>query len=361
MKTLSIASMVIVWVALMSCSNQKQVDKAPVRPVKYTTVKLDGNEKTSTFSGTTVSKKMINLSFRQSGKIVNLDVKIGQRVTKGELLARLDNHQSQLALEQGQAQSKAAESNLNTAKLSLDRVKKLYKKGSASLSDLEQAKNGYRTAKEGFEAAAKGVAILKEQLEFGKIYAPANGTISSLMAEVDENVAAGQRVAILNSNGPLEISLGIPEAVINEVTEGMIVDVSVPSVNKHNLQGRVVEVANANGPGSATYPVVVDLISRDAAVKSGMAANVSFSFTRTAMASAKPVVPTAAVGEDNEGQFVFLIEKNDTTYRVRRHPVTIGKLYENGFEIASGLSEGQFVATAGLQTLLDNQEVKLQQ
>ncbi len=359
MKILTITLMTLLGISLMACTDKEQAVETPVRPVKYTTVELTGNANYRTFSGTTVSKKTINLSFRQPGKITRLDMKIGQKVVEGQLLAQLDNTQSRLAFEQGQAQMNAAESNLNTSKLTLDRTKKLYKKGSASLSDLEQAKNGYKTAEKAFEAAEKGVAMLREQLTYGKIYAPTDGTISSLISEVDENVGAGQPVAVLNSNGPMEINLGVPEAIINKVEKGMTVEVVISALDNKVMKGKVVEVATANGRMSATYPVVVDLINPDAAVKSGMAAEVAMSFKEKGLDATIPMVPATAVGEDSDGQFVFLIEQQNDRYRVIKQPVTIGKLFTNGFEILSGLSEGQYVATAGLQTLLHHQEVKL--
>ncbi|MFT7281712.1 MAG: multidrug efflux system membrane fusion protein [Cyclobacteriaceae bacterium] len=358
-KLLTITFMTVLLASFMSCSDTKQAEKAPIRPVRYTTASLTGSEKSKVFSGTTVSQKTIGLSFRQTGKITKLNIKVGQKVQKGQLLAQLDNIQSRLALEQGQAQQNAAESNMNTAKLSLERVMKLYEKGSASLSDLEQAKNGFQTAEKGFEAAEKGVAILNEQLAYGHIYALNSGTIAALLVEEGENVGAGQPVGVLNSGGPMEINLGIPEGTINEVQAGMLVDVTYSSLESKIWKGKVTEVAPANRQSSATYLVVVELINPDASIKSGMAANVSFSFNKEDKIVFTLMVPTSAVGEDSEGQFVFLIQEDDNIYRVKKQQVEIGGLSADGFEILSGLAKGQYVATAGLQTLLHNQEVKL--
>ena len=71
------------------------------------------------------------------------------------------------------------------------------------------------------------------------------------------------------------------------------------------------------------------------------------------------VVPSSAVGEDGTSRFVFLINDAADIATVKKHPITVGKLTPEGFEIKSGLTVGQKVATAGLQTLLDGQEVKL--
>ncbi|MEL6483262.1 MAG: efflux RND transporter periplasmic adaptor subunit, partial [Bacteroidota bacterium] len=72
------------------------------------------------------------------------------------------------------------------------------------------------------------------------------------------------------------------------------------------------------------------------------------------------VVPAYAVGEDSNGRFVFLVEDKGETTTVKKHPIKVGNLSSEGFEVVSGLSVGQKIATAGLQTLLNGQEVKLQ-
>ena len=90
-----------------------------------------------------------------------------------------------------------------------------------------------------------------------------------------------------------------------------------------------------------------------------MAASVVFEFVDEDIDKESIIVPAVAVGEDGEGQFVFLIDENGGKSIVKKQQVTIGNLTPQGFEIKSGLNVGQKIATAGLQTLLDGQEVKL--
>ena len=70
------------------------------------------------------------------------------------------------------------------------------------------------------------------------------------------------------------------------------------------------------------------------------------------------VVPTNAVGEDGNGRFVFLVEGEKNKATVKKQSITIGNLTSEGFEVKTGLKAGQKIATAGLQTLLDGQDVK---
>jgi multidrug efflux system membrane fusion protein len=90
-----------------------------------------------------------------------------------------------------------------------------------------------------------------------------------------------------------------------------------------------------------------------------MAANVTFQFASKKNNNKMLVVPYNAVGENSKGRFVFTIEEKDNTAIVIKKKITVGDLIDNKFEVLSGLKIGQKVATAGLQTLLDGQKVKL--
>jgi len=347
-------------VLFLSCSDDKKETKKFVRPVKYQEVGYLGGEKIRTFSGTAQTDKIIALSFRSSGIITTFDMKLGQEVKKGQLLSKLDNVQARLNYESAVASQNSAESQMNTAKLSLNRTRALFEKGSASLSDFEAAKNSYKTAQESFESSKRSVAIQQEQIRYGYLYAPEDGVIAAVNAEIDENVNGGQNIGTLNAGRDMEISLGIPESVINGVKNNMTVDVSFSSLPGQDFKGRVSEVAPAVDASTATYPVRIMVINPSEDIRSGMAASVTFDFGDTKNGNRVLVVPANAVGEDSMGRFVFLIEGEGETATVKKQQITIGNLTALGFEVKSGLSVGQKIATAGLQTLLDGQEVKLQ-
>ena len=89
-----------------------------------------------------------------------------------------------------------------------------------------------------------------------------------------------------------------------------------------------------------------------------MAADVAFDLSGSASSTRSLIVPAKAVGEDGDGRFVFLVEKANTAYRVKKQPIRVGALRPDGFEVLDGLSAGQTIATAGLNTLLDGQRVQ---
>ncbi len=350
---------IIILLVVFSCAEEKKTVEKFVRPVKYQEVNYLGGGKVRTFSGTAQTDKIIKLSFRNTGIITQYDIKLGQKVKKGQLLSKLDNVQARLSYEQSITDLNSAASQMNTAKLSLNRVRSLYEKGSSSLSDFEAAKNAYKTAQQSHESAKRGVSIQQEQIRFGYLYAPEDGVIAAVNSEVDENVSSGEPVATLNAGRDMEIILGIPESVINGVKQNMDVDVDFSSLPNKKFKAKVTEIAPSVDTNTSTYPVSLVIVNPSDEIKSGMAANVTFDFGDNRNNETILVVPANAVGEDSNGRFVFLVEEAGEITKVKKQQITIGDLTAEGFEITSGLKAGQKIATAGLQTLLDGQEVSL--
>ena len=360
MKYKELLLIAVLLTSLSGCKEKTQTPP-PIRPVVYQEVGFMGGENIRTFSGTAKTERVINLSFRSSGIITFFNLKIGQEVKKGDLLAQLDNVQARLNYESAISSQNSAASQMNTAKLNLERTRVLYEKGSLALSEYESAKNAYTTAKSGFESAQRKVGIEAEQIQFGYVYAPEDGIIAAVYAEIEENVSPGQSIAILNAGTDMEISLGLPEGVINNINTGMDVSINFPVLGEDNFKGRVTEVSPSVDINTATYPVRVVVTTPSEAIKAGMAANVTFRFANDEESARQLVVPPISVGEDGNGRFVFLLEEDADKVTARKQYIEIGDLSSEGFAVLDGLSRGDKVAIAGLLTLLDGQQVRLQE
>lgn len=344
---------------LISCGEAETQEEKILRPVVYHEVGFEGAESQRTFNGTAETEKSINLSFRNSGIITLLDINVGQMVRKGNLLAKLDNVQARLGYEQAVSVMNSAESQLKTTNLNYDRVRALYEKGSASLSDFENAKNSQRTAENSLESAKRSVEIQQEQINYGFIYASEDGVIASVNAELDETVSPGQTIAVLNAGSKKNINVGIPESIINNVRLEDVVEIQFPALGSQLFDGVVTEISPTVNRSTATYPVQIDLVDASENIRAGMAANVTFDFGR--QSGSELIVPAKSVGEDSQGRFVFLVvEQGDSTATVQKTRVEVGQLTSIGFQIQNGLTAGQKIATAGLQTLIDGQDVLLQ-
>lgn len=342
---------------LISCSEEKQAEKKLIRPISYQQVGYLGGQKIRTFSGSSRTDKIVNMSFRSSGVLSKLNIKLGQQVTKGQLLAQLDNVQARLNHENSISSKNSAESKMKTAKLNLNRIRSLYEKGGSSLSDFETAKDAYRNAQQNFDSSIRNVEIQKEQISYGYLYSSADGVIAAVNAELNENISSGFVIATLNSGTKMDISLGVPESVINNISKDMQVEVTFASLSDKMFEGVVSEISPSIDVNTATYPVIVNVSNPSDSIKNGMSANVTFNFAEINTVNKMLVVPAHAVGEDSNGQFVFVVSPMGENGIVNKQKISIGDLTVEGFEILSGLTVGQYIATAGLQTLLDGQEV----
>ncbi len=344
---------------LVACTEEEPPKEEVLRPVGYEVVGTSDNISSRTYSGVAKASNRTELSFRAGGIITSVNVSKGQRVRKGALIATLDNIEATLDYEKAVAQVNSAESAMNTARNELDRVKALYERRTVSLSEYEQAKDGYQNALAQYESAMRNMGIQETKIGYGFIYAPRDGVIADTDGKVNERVNPGDVFAILISGEEMEIEVGIAESFINNVKEGMSVDVLFPSLSAKHYKGTVKEISPEISTGASTFPVVIALEEAGTEIRAGMAASVKFNFQSGNTADDALVVPIKAVGEDGTGKFVFVLEpENESVAVVNKQYVELGPLDADQLVIKSGLTAGQLVATAGLQTLLDGQKVR---
>lgn len=356
----SLGMSAVIALVLFSCGGKKESKKEIIRPVAYERVGLGGGEQQRTFSGTAKSGTETRMSFKVSGNIEKLMVKDGDEVKKNQLLVTVDDSDYLLQYQQADAAVKNATAVAKQAKSNFERIRSLYENGSTSLSDYENSRANYESAEASVNSAVQARSLARSQINYCKLYAPIDGAISSLSVEVNENVSAGQTVMILSSEGDLEVSLGLPESFITNVNVQDQVAISFSALPGETFEGIVSEVSYSINNQTSTYPVAVKLTGDTESVRPGMAASVTFNINRSKPNEPNLLkVPATAVGEDEEGNFVFVLEPSEEHYVVKRRSVSVGELSTNGFEITEGLEKGELIATAGLQTLLEDMKVRL--
>lgn len=350
-------ALIIVLFFFSACGDVEKATKDPIKPVKYVIIGNNNDAGTKTFNGLSKSGSETKLSFRSNGLIVLLDAKNGEKVRKGQVLARLDQKDISLSYDKAKASVRSAESQLELSKSNLDRIKELYQSNSASLSDYEQAKNNYSSAQANYENSVKSMNIQSSQFEYAVIKAPMDGIITEVNADVNEVAQAGSPIFIMNSEGDdLEITVGVPESYISKIQEGTSVQVSI---NNTSVEGLITEVAFSTG-GSLTYSVIVKLINPSSDLRPGMPAEVLFALDSDKTSSSQILIPVKGVSNDVNGDFVFVLEKDkQESYQVHKIYLELGELKTGGFVVKSGLNKGDLVAIAGLRTLHDGMSVKL--
>ncbi|WP_429886556.1 efflux RND transporter periplasmic adaptor subunit [Geoalkalibacter halelectricus] len=344
---------------LWSCEQQPVAPEEPLRTVRTQTVVRDEGVRVRSFSGTARPAIETRLSFRVPGTLVDIPVKVGDQVRRGSLVAALDPADYQLQVREAEAALAEAAARTRNAEAHFERVRALYENNHASLTDLDAARAGAESARAAEAAAAMRVELAQLQLGYTRLRAPLDGEIAAVRVEVNENVAAGAEVVVLTASQFPEVAVALPEALIGAVARGEEVRVSFDAIPGEGFAGVVTEVGVAASHAGATFPVTVRLLAPDRRVRQGMSAEVVFRFAPH-QEVARMLVPAAAVGEDQQGRFVFVVEPGpDDTTLVRRRAVEVGALRVEGLEILSGLTPGEQVVTAGVSRIEDGQRVLL--
>ena len=346
-------------VMVQACGEPPPPAKPVIRPVRYVIAQAAGGQRTRTFSGVARAGVSSTISFRVAGTIVAVDVAVGDRVNPGALLAALDPVDYELQVQETEASLRQAEARATNAAADLRRVRSLYENDNAARTDLDAATATSASAAAQVESVRKRLDLTRRKLDHTRLAAPAAGMIAEVLAEVDENVSAGQPVVVLASGSAPEVGFAVPEVLIRRIREGMAVTVRFDAIPEVRFAGAVTEVGVATLATGTTFPVTVRLNSNAAEIRPGMAAALDIVFGEKA-APDRFILPAAAISEDRNGRFVFVAEPEaEGMAVVRRRPVAVGAFAAGGLEVLDGLKEGERVVVAGVNRLRDGERVRL--
>ena len=344
--------------AVAACSEPPPAEPV-IRPVRHMVASAAGGERTRVFSGVARAGTESTLSFRVSGAIARLAVRVGDLVAAGAVLAELDPADYELQVREMEAALRQAEARAGNVAADLRRVRNLYESDNVARTDLDAAMAAADSAAAQVESAAQRLDLVRRQLGYTRLEAPVAGAIAAVLAEENENVSPGMPVAVLAARGAPEVGFSVPEALIREVRTGMSAAVVFDAIPGERFASVVTEVGVASTSLGTTFPATVRLEGDASEIRSGMAAIVEVSFP-AADAAPRFILPGHAVGEDQAGRFVFVAEPSGEGLAVvRRRPVTVGAFAPAGLEVASGVEDGDLVVTAGVGRLRDGDIVRL--
>lgn len=277
-----------------------------------------------------------------SGVLTNVYVNEGQRVTKGQRLAKIDDGGLGNQLKQQQTQAALA-------KTTFERQQRLWDQKIGSEIQYLQAKAQY-------EGAVSAVNQIRSQVARTVITAPFSGVIDNVIAEQGQVVNQGQTEVIRLVNlSEMYVKASIPETYIEAVKKGTEVKVALSSINKE-YNGVVRQVSSYINPSNRTFDVEIEIPNKDGLVKPNLIATVKVNDYTNPTAI---TIPENILQENSEGETVAYIyeAKSDTTGVAKRVILTIGLNYGNQIEVKSGLKDGDVVIIEGAKTLRDGQKV----
>ncbi|MFA6036525.1 MAG: efflux RND transporter periplasmic adaptor subunit [Legionellales bacterium] len=353
----------LTFLFLSACSGTP-AEEQNARPVQYAVVENSATQLFRTFSGKVEAGYEAILSFKVAGTLAQRPVNVGDTVNAQQLLASLDNRDYQIAVQQAQAALDLAQAQYRNKQADYERTKSLYENRNASKNDLDAARAGSESHKAQVESAQAQLEAAQLQLSYTEIKSPDQCHIAAVYFELNENIGQGQPVIGVNCGACPQVTVSVPETVINQIKPGDRVNVRAQAFPGQTFFADVKEVGIATGVRSATYPVRVELFQNceQTQIRSGMAADVEFNFKAAEQYANNIIVPAVAVGEDKDGTFVFILQEDKEHpgyWRAHRRSVTVGDLTRMGLVITQGLTAGDYIATAGVKQLTEQEMVTL--
>jgi len=294
-----------------------------------------------------------------AGTVTSVPVQIGQSLKAGDVIAELDRATFDLQSQQAQASLVESQANNRRAAANYERTKGLYANDNASLNDLEAARAEAESAEAMVEAAEKALEIARLNASYTRLTADTDCSIASLDVEVNENVAAGQEVAVVSCGDEFEVTMDLPESLIANVEVGTDATIRFGAIPGEVFTGSVSEVAVASAAGTAGFPVVIRILDSSPALRSGLAADVTFVIDE-GDGGGSFILPVSAVVKGTDGTYVFVADPSgDGEAVIRRQAVVLGELTQDGVEVTEGVQVGDRIVTAGITVIRDKQRVLL--
>lgn len=346
--------------ALSACEEKQSKSEAPViRPVKAVKISDASELGKRWLPGRAKATKEVELSFRVSGTLLELPVNVGDKLDKGGLIARLDPATYQSEVDRISADLQRAQASAKNATLQLERQITLFEKGHVAEAavDKYEAKQSETKA----DVASRQAALKKAQLDlsYTTLKAPFGGIIVAKYVENFQDVRAKQRVARLLDPSKLEMIVNVPEnliSLVNQVLEAQVVFDAFPEVK---LTATIKEIGTEASQTTRTYPVTLIMDQPEGAqILPGMAGKASATKVTRDDREQAVIVPPAALFSPAEGKSaVWLIDRSSMT--VSKREVQVGDLSSTGIRITSGLKAGEWVVTAGVNSLKEGQKVRI--
>ena len=294
----------------------------------------------------------VSIRARLEGDLVSVLVREGDRVSRGQLLARFEASEQESDQESAAAERAAAEGELANAKWNAEQSAELFRAGAIPERDLKSAQQAVVTAQARLAAAAARVRSTSSFVVDTRVLAPTSGVVSQRLVENGERVARGAPMFTVVRNDVLELEASVPARQAEAIRVGQPVRFMAAGRGR---EGRVARVSPTIDPQSRALKVYVQIPNSDGALRGNTLATGRI-VERTVPDAV--VVPSTALRQGPEAStFVYRIADG----AIARTPVTVGILDEaQGIaQVVSGLSAGDRVVVGNVGTIGDGMQVQV--
>ena len=296
------------------------------------------------FQGSLDTDKNVVIYPELPGLLKNIYVKQGDKVKKGQLIAKISDNGLTDQLEQLKLQR-------DLARTTFERQQKLWDQKIGSEIQYLQAKTN-------FKSLEKKISQMKDQEGKTRILAPFDGTIDDIVADVGSNLAPGLTpiLRIINIE-KMKVIAEIPEIHIPYIKKNKNVKIYVPILDKQIL-GNISSVGNFINPNNRSFSIEIKLFNESYELKPNMTVSLEINDYQNENAI---LIPSKDILEDEEGNFYVykLVSDSNDSYKSNKIMILKGKSYNNMTEIKTGLKEDDLIINDGLRQVEDGQIVKV--
>ena len=300
-------------------------------------------------TGTLQARQQATVRAKVSGEVQQVHVDIGDHVHQGQELLKIQPRDYQLKLQQVKAQLASAEAPLQNDKKEMQRMKGLYKAGSATAQNKDKAITAYRQAKANVQEKQAAVNTARQKLDYTSIEAPFDGVVTRRNLKRGDYASAGQAAVQVTDLSVMEAKIDIPERYAGSMEKGLPVTLHFQS-QIQSTNGKIVAVNPQIDTDSRTFLVKVRVDNKDQKLSDGLFFKATMKLPKI---KNQPAVPVGAV-QQNQGQNILWVIKNGEAHR---QVVEEGPQNGNWQMIRQGITIGQTIAVGGVGSLIDGYPV----
>jgi len=323
------------------------------RPVRTVVAERHEAGTPITLTGRIEAEDEVSLAFRISGRILESDVKLGDSVTAGQVVARLESQNELNGLRTAKANLAAAQAQLTQARNQFERQDTLLGQGWTTRANHDQATQALQTAQAQLDAAEAQLKTAHDLVSFTELKADAPGVLTAVGPGPGEVVQAGQMIVKLARKDGRDAVFDVPAQLLRSGTRDPEITVMLSEDGAVRARGRVREIAPQADPVTRTFAVKVGLTDPPAAMRLGATVT-----GRTyGEANAAIELPASALTRFNQHPAVWIVDPASNAVTMRN--VDIIRYDQAVVAISGGLDVGDIVVTAGVQALHPGQKVRL--
>ena len=317
----------------------------PPRVVRVKEVTADAAATEQSYTGVVRARYETDLGFRVGAKITTRHVEVGQRVSAGAVLFRLDPTDYRLAVKAAESDLAAAEAEVVQATAEDARVTHLRGSGAVSTSEAEKTRSARDVAVGRRDRAREALTLARNRLSYCELTADADGVITALPAEAGQVVAEGQVVARLARDGEREAVVSLPENQADAARTARAT-VTLWAAPGESYPAVLRELSPIADPVTRTYQARFTIHNPGPKVVLGMTATVHLA---AADAATGYVLPLSSLLRTGDRPAVWVVDRR--TGALALTPVEVREYRHETVVLSGGVKPGQLVVTAGVQKL----------